>query len=88
MILFDVQDIIDKFKRFNAEQLEPIVNFLEKELDVKINSKKSKSNEVITIIQMIEYLSDDSNYKEVDQLEIIDPDKKRNRDLKNILIFL
>jgi hypothetical protein len=28
---------------------------------------------------MIEYLSDDSNYKEVDQLEIIDPDKKKQR---------
>lgn len=77
--IIDVQDIIDKFKGYNAEQLEPIVNFLEKEIDVKINSKKSKSNEVITIIQMIEYLSDDSNYKEVDQLEIIDPDKKRKR---------
>lgn len=77
--IIDVADIIGKFKSYNAEQLEPIVNFLEKELDIKINTKKSKSNEVITIMQLIEYLSDDNHYKEVDKPELIDPDKKKQR---------
>lgn len=77
--IIDVADVIEKFKSYNAVQLEPIIEFLEKEIDIKINIKKSKSNEVITIIQMIEYLSDDNNYKEINIRELVDPDKKRQR---------
>jgi len=77
--IIDVDDIIKKFKSFNAKQLEPIVDFLESEVDIKISTKRTKSNEVITIIKMIEYLSDDKNYIETDIKEIVDPDKKRLR---------
>lgn len=86
--IIDISDIIKKFKSYNAEQLEPIVDFLEKEVDVKINIKKSKSNEVITIIKMIEYLSDDNNYKEVDIPELVDPDKKRQRFEDHFVFFM
>ncbi len=77
--IIDVADIIAKFKTYNTEQLEPIVDFLEKEIDLKINTQKSKPNEVITIIKLIEYLSDDNNYKEKDINPKGDPDKKQAR---------
>ncbi len=77
--IIDVNDIMKKFKGFTAEQLEPIVDFLENEMDAKINIKTTKSNEVITIIKLIEFLSDDSNYIKTDVIEIVDPEKKRMR---------
>ncbi len=77
--IVDINDIMNKFKGYKAEQLEPIVDFLESEVNIKINTKKSKSNEVITIIKMIEYLSDDANYKSADINEESDPDNKRLR---------
>lgn len=81
--IIDVDDIIKRFNGFTPEKLEPIVDFLESELDFKINSKHSKSNEVTTIIKMIEHLSDDRNYKETSINEIADPDKKRLRFVDN-----
>ncbi len=77
--IIDIDDIIKKFSGFSAEQLEPIVDFLRKEISLKIELRKSKPNEIITIINLIEYLSNENNYKEVDKPEIIDPDKKRYR---------
>lgn len=77
--IIDVEDIIKKFRSYTAKELEPIVSFLENEVNLKIETKHSKSNEVITIIRMIEYLSDDNNYKEVDKIETADPEKKRQR---------
>lgn len=86
--IIDIADIIKKFKGYGPKELETIVDFLEKEVDIKINIKKSKSNEVITIIKMIEYLSDDSNYKEVDTPELVDPDKKRQRFEKHFVYLM
>lgn len=77
--IVDIDDIIKKFSSYPAKQLEPIVDFLESEIDIKINTKNTKSNEVITIIKMIEYLSDDKNYKKADINEKSDPDSKRLR---------
>lgn len=77
--IIDIDDIIKKFSSYPAKQLEPIVDFLESEIDIKINTKNTKSNEVITIIKMIEYLSDDKNYKKADINEESDPDNKRLR---------
>lgn len=77
--IVDINDIMNKFKGYKAEQLEPIVDFLENEIDIKINIKKTKSNEVITIIKMIEFLSNDENYIKTVVIEIIDPEKKRMR---------
>ncbi|NOZ34439.1 MAG: SMEK domain-containing protein [Chlorobi bacterium] len=77
--IIDINDIIKKFSSYKAEQLEPIVEFLESEIDFKINTKSTKSNEVITIIKMIEYLSDDNNYKKTEINETSDPDNKRLR---------
>lgn len=77
--IIDINDIINKFSSYTAKEQEPIVDFLESEIDVKINSKNTKSNEVITIIKMIEYLSDDENYKKADINEESDPDNKRLR---------
>ncbi len=77
--IIDIDDIIKKFSSYTAKKLEPIVDFLESEIDIKINAKNTKSNEVITIIKMIEYLSDDKNYKSADINEESDPDNKRLR---------
>lgn len=77
--IIDVNDIIEKFKSYTALELEPIVAFLESEINLKIETKRSKANEVVTIIRMIEYLSDDNNYKEIDKVETADPEKKRQR---------
>ncbi len=77
--IIDVDDIIKKFRSYPAKQLEPIVDFLESEIDIKINTKNTKSNEVITIIKMIEYLSDDKNYKKSEINEKSDPDGKSLR---------
>ncbi len=77
--IIDVNDIIKKFSSYPAKKLESIVDFLESEVDIKINTKNTKSNEVITIIKMIEYLSDDNNYNETEINEKSDPDNKRLR---------
>jgi predicted RNA-binding protein with RPS1 domain len=77
--IIDVDDIIKKFRSYTAEQLKPIVTFLESEINLKIETKRSKATEVVTIIKMIEYLSDDENYKEVDKVETADPERKRQR---------
>ncbi len=77
--IIDINDIVNKFSSYTAKQLEPIVTFLESEIDMKINTKNKQSNEVITIIKMIEYLSDDKNYKKADINEEGDPDNKRLR---------
>ena len=77
--IIDIADIIEKFKGYKAEQLEPIVGFLESEVNLKINTKRTKPNEVITIIKLIEYLSDDSNYSAKPINPKGDPDKKRLR---------
>lgn len=77
--IIDVADIVEKFKGYKAEQLEPIVRFIESEIDLKIGTKRTKPNEVITIINLIEYLSDDNNYIEKEINEKGDPDKKRLR---------
>ena len=68
--IIDIDDIIKKFSSYTAKKLE---------IDIKINVKNTKSNEVITIIKMIEYLSDDKNYKSADINEESDPDNKRLR---------
>lgn len=77
--VIDIDDLIQKFKGYKAEQLEPIVRFLESEIDLKISTKRTKPNEVITIINLIEYLSEDNNYIEGEINEKGDPDKKRLR---------
>jgi hypothetical protein len=77
--IIDVNDIIEKFRSYTAKELEPIVAFLESEINLKIETKRSKATEVVTIIKMIEYLSDDNNYKEIDKVETADPEKKRQR---------
>lgn len=77
--IIDIDDIIEKFKGYKVEQLEPIVRFLENEIDLKISTKRTKPNEVITIINLIEYLSDDKNFIEGEINEKGDPDKKRLR---------
>lgn len=77
--IMDIDDIIKTFKGYNTEQLEPIVCFLESEIDLKFSTKRTKPSEVITIINLIEYLSDDKNYIEGAISEKGDPDKKRLR---------
>lgn len=77
--IIDIDDIIKKFNSYKAKKLEPIVDFLESEINLKIGIKQSKSTEVVTIIKMIEHLSDDNNYREVDKTETADPEKKRQR---------
>ncbi len=77
--IIDVADIISKFKGYKAEELEPIVRFMESEIDLKINVKPTKPNEVITIMKLIEYLSDDNNYKKGIKTNESDPDNKEIR---------
>ncbi len=73
--IIDIADILKRFASFNSEQLEPIVDFLEKEIETKI--KKVNSNEVETIIRLIEFLSDDNNLViDSEKNENVDPEKK------------
>ena len=75
--IIDVDDIIKKFGSFTAKEQEPIVDFLENEIDLKINTKRNLSDEVVTIIRLIEYLSDENNLViEEDKGEHIDPEFK------------
>lgn len=73
--IIDIADIMRKFESFLPEQLEPIVDFLEKEIENKI--KKIDSNEVETIIRLIEFLSDENNLVIEEEIgENIDPERK------------
>lgn len=73
--IIDIADIMRKFESFLPEQLEPIIDFLEKEIENKI--KKIDSNEVETIIRLIEFLSDENNLVIEEEIgENIDPERK------------
>jgi hypothetical protein len=82
--IIDCNDIANKAKDIrDVKKMKEIADFLENEVEIKISSSKSRqSNEVETIITLIEYLSNPVNIKFIESeiIENIDPLYKfRNR---------
>ncbi|MDQ2088051.1 SMEK domain-containing protein [Herbivorax sp. ANBcel31] len=81
--ILDVEDLIKYIKELSTDKIKTIDTFLNNELYDKVStSKKTQSNEIDTIIDLIEYIS---NHKKVKKkLEVaIDPEYKIYKRFKN-----
>ena len=68
-------------KDSGREKIIEISKFLDNEIDLP--RPKTETNEVETIMSLLEYLSDDENYKEFDGNYICDPEQKINSRFKD-----
>ncbi|MCK4922846.1 MAG: SMEK domain-containing protein [Bacteroidales bacterium] len=73
--------IIKDHGRKDVTKIVDISKFLDSEIDLP--RPKTESNEVETIMSLLEYLSDDENYKEFDGNYICDPEQKINSRFKD-----
>jgi hypothetical protein len=74
--IIDVEDLIKYIRGLNTEKIKEISGFLEKELCEKVYIKKeTQSNEIDTIIDLIEYISKHKEVKKKIEVEV-DPEYK------------
>jgi hypothetical protein len=73
--------IIQNHGRDDVKKIIRISKFLDNEIDLP--RPKTETNEVETIMSLLEYLSDDANYKEFDGNYICDPEQKINSRFKD-----
>lgn len=78
--VIDMPRLITDINNKLTDEIATIANFLDKE--ILMSRPKTESNEVETIISLLEWLSDDKNYKEFDKNYECDPDKKINSQFK------
>lgn len=75
--LQDFDDLIKIIASLSAEKQKEILDFLEKEIDGKSGQNtKSQSNEVETILELIEYLSCEKNLNDIREPRDPDPEGK------------
>lgn len=74
--VIDIERLIAIIKDSGREKIIKISKFLDNEIDLP--RPKTETNEVETIMSLLEYLSDDENYKEFDGKYICDPEQKIN----------
>jgi hypothetical protein len=77
--VIDINRLIERIK-VSKEHLVKVSKFLDDE--ILLPRPKTESNEVETIMSLLEFLSDDANYKEFDGNYICDPDQKINNRFK------
>lgn len=87
--IIDCKTILQRIKDKNTDELLLISNFLEKELSTKINeAKRRQANEIDTIIELIEYLSNNKAVSKDKEESITDPNHKINNRFKEYADFL
>lgn len=79
--VIDIERLIATIKGSGREKIIEISKFLDNEIDLP--RPKTETNEVETIMSLLEYLSDDANYKEFDGNYICDPEQKINSRFKD-----
>lgn len=79
--VLDIERLIAIIKDSGREKIVEVSKFLDNEIDLP--RPKTESNEVETIMSLLEYLSDDENYKEFDGNYICDPEQKINSRFKD-----
>lgn len=78
--VIDITRLIEKIGNEETSKIKEIAGFLEKE--IAIPRPETEPNEVETIMALLEYLSDDENYKEFDGSYECDPEEKINNKFK------
>lgn len=78
--VIDIKKLITDINNKSIDEIIKIAEFLEKE--ILMPRPKTESNEVETIMSLLEWLSDDKHYKEIDKNYECDPDKKINNRFK------
>ncbi|MBB3699502.1 SMEK domain-containing protein [Flammeovirga yaeyamensis] len=79
--VIDIERLIAIIKDNGREKIIEISKFLDNE--IYLPRPKTESNEVETIMSLLEYLSDDKNYKEFDGNYNCDPEQKINSRFKD-----
>lgn len=79
--VIDINRLTNIIKDSGRERIIEISKFLNSEIDLE--RPKTESNEIETIMSLLEYLSDDNNYKEFDGNYICDPEQKINGRFKD-----
>ncbi len=79
--VIDIERLIANIKDSGRQKIIEISNFLDREIDLP--RPQTETNEVETIMSLLEYLSDDENYKEFDGNYICDPEQKINNRFKD-----
>jgi hypothetical protein len=79
--VIDIERLTATIKDSGREKIIEISKFLDNEIDLP--RPKIESNEVETIMSLLEYLSDDKNYKEFDGNYFCDPEQKVNSRFKD-----
>lgn len=75
--LQDFGDLINQIVSYGAGKQKEILDFLEKEIEgTSSTNEPTRSNEVETIMQLIEYLSSDKNLSDIREPHIPDPHGK------------
>ncbi|MFA6867553.1 MAG: SMEK domain-containing protein, partial [Clostridia bacterium] len=72
--IIDIERLSSLIKDSGLEKIVKISKFLDNEIDLP--RPKTESNEVETIMSLLEYLSDDKNYKEFEGNYFCDPEQK------------
>jgi len=85
-----IVDVINDVRSFRGEKITKILNFLETELEPKLYSAEGTvANEIETIMDLIEYLSDESNSVKLRKITSEpDPEKKIYKRFANHASFL
>lgn len=78
--VIDTKKLISDINDKSIDKISLIAKFLEKEILMPM--PKTETNEVETIMSLLEWLSDDKHYKEIDKNYECDPDKKINSRFK------
>jgi hypothetical protein len=79
--VIDMSSLLSIINNQKTEAIQNIASFLEKE--ILIERPKTELNEVETIMALLEWLSNDENYKELLTAYECDPDKKINNRFKD-----
>lgn len=79
--VIDIERLIAIIKDSGREKIIELSKLLDNEIDLP--RPKTETNEVETIMSLLEYLSDDENYKEFDGNYICDPEQKINSRFKD-----
>ncbi len=72
--VIDIKRLFSEISNKGLDTIKTVSTFLDKE--VLVERPKTELNEVETIMTLLEWLSDDENYQELDEKYICDPQKK------------
>ena len=82
--ILDYKNILVKIKEGDIAYLKKIADFLEEELIKKVDiAMRNQANEVVTIIDLIEYVSKNKNINSEEKKTRVDPEHKINKRFKD-----